>query len=55
MILLIDIPDHPHRILMIGSSGSGKINALLNLVNNQLDITKIYLCTKTRMNQNIKI
>ena len=28
------IPNHPYRILMIGHSGSGKINALLNLINN---------------------
>ena len=26
------IPDHPYRILIIGGSGSGKINALLNLM-----------------------
>ena len=26
------IPDHPYRMLIIGSSGSGKTNALLNLV-----------------------
>ena len=25
------IPDHPYRILIIGGSGSGKTNALLNL------------------------
>ena len=24
------IPDHPYRILIIGHSGSGKINTLLN-------------------------
>ena len=24
------IPDHPYRILIIGGSGSGKTNALLN-------------------------
>ena len=36
-------PDHPYRILIIGSSGSGKTNALLNLINNQPDIDKIYL------------
>ena len=35
------IPDHPYRILIIGGSGSGKINALLNLINNQQDIDKI--------------
>ena len=37
------IPDHPYRILIIGSSGSGKTNALLNLINNQPDIDTIYL------------
>ena len=25
-------PDHPYRILIIGGSGSGKTNALLNLI-----------------------
>ena len=39
-------PDHPYRILIIGSSGSGKTNALLNLINNQPDIDKIYLYVK---------
>ena len=37
------IPDHPYRILIIGGSGSGKTNALLNLINEQNDIDKIYL------------
>ena len=37
------IPDHSYRILIIGSSGSGKINTLLNLINKQHDIDKIYL------------
>ena len=37
------IPDHPHRILIIGGSGSGKTNALINLINEQNDIDKIYL------------
>ena len=37
------IPDHPYRILIIGGSGSGKTNALLNLINNQPDIDKIFL------------
>ena len=40
------IPDHPYRILIIGSSGFGKTNALLNLINNQLKIDKIYLYAK---------
>ena len=37
------IPDHPCRILIIWGSGSGKTNALLNLIHNQQDIDKIYL------------
>ena len=40
------IPNHPYRILMIGGSGSGKTNLLLNLIENQPDIDKIYLYTK---------
>ena len=40
------IPDHPYRILIAGGSGSGKTNALLNLINNQPDIDKIYLYAK---------
>ena len=40
------IPDHPYRILIIGGSGSGKTDALLNLINNQPDIDKIYLHTR---------
>ena len=40
------IPDHPYRILIIGGSGSGKTNALLNLINEQNDIDKIYVYAK---------
>ena len=40
------IPDHPYRILIIGGSGSGKTNALLNLIKEPDDIDKIYLYTK---------
>ena len=40
------IPDHPYRRLIVGGSGSGKTNALLNLINNQPDIDKIYLYAK---------
>ena len=40
------IPDHPYRILIIGGSGSGKTNALLNVINNQPDIDKMYLYAK---------
>ena len=37
------IPDHPYRIIIIGGSGSGKTNALINLINGQNDIDKMYL------------
>ena len=37
------IPDHPYRILIIGGSRSGKTNTLLNLINGQNDIDKMYL------------
>ena len=37
------ISDHPYRILIIGGSGSGKTNALINLIIEQKDIDKIYL------------
>ena len=40
------ILDHPYRILIIGGSGSGKTNTLLNLINEQRDIDKIYLYGK---------
>ena len=39
------ILDHLYRILIIGGSGSGKSNVLLNLIKNQPDIgkKKLYL------------
>ena len=40
------IPDHPYRILIVRGSRSGKTNALLNLINNQPDIDKVYLYKK---------
>ena len=40
------IPDHPYRTLIIGGSGSGKTNLLLNLIEKQPDIDKIYLYAK---------
>ena len=41
-------PDHPDKILIIGGSGCGKTNALLNLIENQPDIDIIYLYAKDR-------
>ena len=40
------IPDHPCRILKIGGSGSGKTNALLDLIKQQDDVDKMYLYAK---------
>ena len=34
------------RILIVGGSGSGKTNALLNVINDKPDIDKIYLYAK---------
>ena len=41
-----EIPDHPYRMLISGGSESGKTNALLNLINHEPDIDKIYLYAK---------
>ena len=40
------IPDQPYRILTIGEYGSGKKNPLFNLINQQPDIDKLYLCAE---------
>ena len=41
------IPDHPYKILVIGRSGSGKTNTLLNLINEQEDIDKnLFVCKR---------
>ena len=50
------IPDHPYRILIIGGSGSGKTNALLNLIKHQRpDIDKIYLYVKDPLKPNYQL
>ena len=49
------IPDHPYRILIIGGSGSGKTSTLLNLINEQNDIDKIYLYTRDLSKAKYKI
>ena len=41
------IPDHPYRTLIIGGSGSGKANVLLNLIKHQQpDVDKNDFCFK---------
>ena len=49
------IPDHLYRILTIGGSGSGKTNTLLNLINEQNDIDKIYLYARDLNERKYKI
>ena len=44
------IPEHPYKIIITGSSGSGKTNAFLNLINDQLDLGKKYLYSKDPYN-----
>ena len=40
-------PNHPYRFLIIGVTGSGKTNVLLNLIKNQRpDVDEIYLYVK---------
>ena len=44
MINLDDVPDitdHPYRIIIVGGSGFGKMNSLLNLICHQPNIYKI--------------
>ena len=48
-------PDHPYKILIIGGSGSGKTNILLNLINKQNDIDKIYLYARDLNERKYKI
>ena len=49
------IPDHPFKSLIIGGSGSEKANTLLNLVNEQNDIDKIYLYVRDLKEPKYKI
>ena len=48
-------PDHAYRIIIIGGSGSKKTNALINLINEQNDIDKIYLLAKDLSEPNMNI
>ena len=49
-----EIPDLPQRILMVGGSGSGKTNALLNLINKEPDLAKFIYMLKIHTKQNTK-
>ena len=45
------IPDQPYRILIIGGSGSGETNALLNFINNQQILIKYIYMKKIQMKE----
>ena len=51
------IPDHSYRILIIGGSGSGKTktNTLLDLINEQNDIDKMYQYARNLNEQKYEI
>ena len=49
------IPDHPYRILIIGGSGSGKTNELLNLIKISQTLIKYIYMQKIHMKKNINI
>ena len=49
------IPDHPYRILIIGGSGSGKTNEVLNLIETNQTLIKYICMLKIRTKQNINI
>ena len=50
------IPDHPHKILIIGGSGLRKTNVLLNLIKHQRpDIDKIHLYVKDPFKSNYQL
>ena len=48
-----ETPDHSYRILILGRTGFGKANALLNLINNRLDIDNMFYMLKIRMKENV--
>ena len=45
------IPDHPYKILIIGGSGSGKTNIMLNLIKEKDDLDEIICMQKIWANQ----
>ena len=44
--MVIQVPDHPYIILIIGGSVSEKTNSFFNLISQQSDIDNIYLYAK---------
>ena len=50
-----EISDHPYRILIVGGSGSGKTNELLNLISHKPHIGKTYLYAKYSFEANYQL
>ena len=48
-----EIPNHPCRTLIVWGSGSGKTNALLNIINNEPDIDKNFSILKIHLKKDI--
>ena len=48
-----EISDQAYIILIVGGSGLGETNALLNLINHEPDIVKFLYMLKIHMKQNI--
>ena len=48
-----EIPDHRYRTLTVWGSGSGKTNALLNIINNEPDIDKNFSILKIHLKKDI--
>ena len=48
-----EIPQHPYQILTTGGFNSGKTNTLLNVINNESDVDKMYYMIKTHLRENI--
>ena len=42
----LEFPDHSYRRLVVRVYGSGKTNALLDLINHETDIDKMYFYAK---------
>ena len=49
------VPNHPHKTLIIGGSASGKTNSLFSLLCHQPDIDKIYLYAKNPYETNYQL
>ena len=47
-----ELLDHAYRILVVGCSGSAKANTLLNLINHEPDIDKLFCTLMIHMKQN---